>query len=98
MTKRSKVQLYEQIRRVHEREKLSIRALARRFGVHRREVRAALEELVKASPCVDSRPQLLMTLAGEGGTGKSRTLEAVHAFANALAKLPPWLAMSCAIS
>lgn len=46
MAKRSKVQLYEQIRRVHEREELSIRALARRFGVHRRDVRAALESAV----------------------------------------------------
>lgn len=36
------MQVYEQIRRVHERERLSIRALARRFGVHRRDVRAAL--------------------------------------------------------
>jgi len=36
------VQLYEQIRRVEEREGLSIRALSQRFGVHRRDVRAAL--------------------------------------------------------
>lgn len=36
------MQLYEQIRRVYEREQLPIRALARRFGVHRRDVRAAL--------------------------------------------------------
>jgi hypothetical protein len=42
------VQLYEQIRRVHEREQLSIRALAVRFGVHRRDVRAALESAVPA--------------------------------------------------
>jgi transposase len=48
MTKRSKVQLCEQIRRVHEREKLSIRALSRRFAVHRRDVRAALESAVPA--------------------------------------------------
>lgn len=34
--------LYEQIRRAHEREQVSIRELARRFGVHRRDVRAAL--------------------------------------------------------
>lgn len=38
--------LYEQIRRVHAREGLSIRELARRFGVHRREVRAALVSAV----------------------------------------------------
>ena len=42
------MQLYEQIRRVHEREQLPIRALARRFGVHRRDVRAALESAVPA--------------------------------------------------
>ena len=34
--------LYEQIRRAHDREGLSIRALAKRFGVHRRDVRRAL--------------------------------------------------------
>ncbi|HET9516990.1 MAG TPA: IS21 family transposase [Actinoplanes sp.] len=42
MARRSKVELYEQIRKVHEREQLSIRALAERFHVHRRDVRAAL--------------------------------------------------------
>ena len=42
MPKRSKVSLYEQIRRAHEREKLGIRELSRRFGVHRRDVRLAL--------------------------------------------------------
>jgi transposase len=42
MASRSKVQVYEQIRRVHDREGLSIRALAVRFRVHRRDVRAAL--------------------------------------------------------
>jgi transposase len=36
------VGLYEQIRRAHDREGLSIRGLARRFGVHRRDVRRAL--------------------------------------------------------
>lgn len=42
--------LYEQIRRAHERDQVSIRELARRFGVHRRDVRAAL-----ASPIPPSR-------------------------------------------
>ncbi len=42
MPKRSKVTLYEQIRKAHEREELSVRELARRFGVHRRDVRQAL--------------------------------------------------------
>ena len=34
--------LYEQIRKAHEREKLGIRQLSRRFGVHRRDIRQAL--------------------------------------------------------
>lgn len=38
----SKVELYEKIRLVRRDESLSVRALAARFGVHRREVRAAL--------------------------------------------------------
>jgi len=40
------VKLYEQIRKAHEREGLSIRELSRRFGVHRRDVRQALESAV----------------------------------------------------
>ena len=36
------MKLYENIRKAHERERLSIRELARRFGVHRRDVRRAL--------------------------------------------------------
>ena len=35
----SRVELFEQIRRDHDREGLSIHALARRYGVHRRTVR-----------------------------------------------------------
>ena len=38
----SRVELFEQIRRDRDREGLSIRALAQRFGVHRRAVRQAL--------------------------------------------------------
>jgi transposase len=40
------VELFEQIRRAHAREGLSIRELSRRFGVHRRDVRAALVSAV----------------------------------------------------
>lgn len=40
------MELYEQIRKAHEREELSIRALADRFHVHRRDVRAALASAV----------------------------------------------------
>jgi transposase len=39
---RSRVELFEQIRRDHEREGLSLHALSRRHGVHRRTVRQAL--------------------------------------------------------
>ena len=39
---RSRVGLFEQIRRDRDREGLSIRALAERHGVHRRAVRQAL--------------------------------------------------------
>lgn len=43
---RSKVELYEQIRKLHARERLSIRELSRRLGVHRRDVRAALASAI----------------------------------------------------
>lgn len=48
------MKLYEQIRKAHEREGLSVRELSRRFHVHRRDVRQALVSPVppprKASP------------------------------------------------
>ena len=46
--------LYEQIRRAHEREQSSVRELARRFRVHRRDVRQALASAV---PPARKRPQ-----------------------------------------
>ena len=46
--------LYEQIRRAHDRDDLSIRELARRFGVHRRDVRRALMSPV---PPARKRPE-----------------------------------------
>ena len=42
----SRVELFEQIRRDHDREGLSVRALAMRHGVHRRTVRQALASAV----------------------------------------------------
>jgi len=42
----SRVELFERIRRDHDREGLSQRALSRRYGVHRRTVRQALESAV----------------------------------------------------
>jgi len=46
---RSKVELFEQIRKAHEREGLSVRALAERFGTHRRTVRQAIASAVPPS-------------------------------------------------
>jgi transposase len=43
---RSRVELFEQIRRDHDRERLSQRELARGHGVHRRTVRQALSSAV----------------------------------------------------
>jgi transposase len=56
MVKRSKVELYEQIRLTHDRDELSIRALSKRFGVHRRMVRDALSSAVPAPRKVAERP------------------------------------------
>lgn len=50
------MKLYEQIRRVHEREQLSVRELARRFHVHRRDVRQALASAVPPERKVPERP------------------------------------------
>ena len=53
----SRVEQFEQIRRDHTREGLSIRELAKRHGVHRRAVRQALESAIpppKRAP--ESRP------------------------------------------
>jgi transposase len=49
------VEQFEQIRRDHAREELSIRELARRYGVHRRAVRQAL---VSAIPPAKSLPEM----------------------------------------
>jgi transposase len=56
MTKRSKVELYEQIRKAHERDELSIRGLAEQFGVHRRTVREALASPIPPSRKAVERP------------------------------------------
>jgi transposase len=42
----SRVELFERIRRDHDRDGLSLRALARRYGVHRRTVRQALASAI----------------------------------------------------
>ena len=60
MPKRSKVVLYEQIRRAHEREGLSIHELGRRFHVHRRTVREALSSPVPPARKVAERPAPLL--------------------------------------
>jgi transposase len=56
MPKRSRVKLYEQIRRSHERDGLSVRELARRFHVHRRDVRQALASAVPPERKKPQRP------------------------------------------
>jgi transposase len=56
MAKRSKVELYEQIRKAHDRDELSIRALAKRFGVHRRLVREALVAPIPPPRKMTERP------------------------------------------
>jgi len=56
MERRKKVELFEQIRRQHEVGGVSIRKLARHFGVHRRMVRQALKE---ALPPERKSPQRL---------------------------------------
>jgi len=55
------MELFEQIRRDHDREGLSIRALAARHGVHRRAVRAALAcpvPVAKRAPVGRRAPKL----------------------------------------
>ena len=63
MAKRSRVELFEQIRRARRREpEVSIRELGRRFGTHRRTVREALasavppprKPVVRPSPVLDA--------------------------------------------
>ena len=63
MAKRSKVELFEQIRRARRREpEVSIRELGRRFGTHRRTVREALasatptprKAVVRPAPVLDA--------------------------------------------
>jgi transposase len=56
MAKRSKVELYEQIRKARNNDELSIRELSRRFGVHRRAVREALASPTPPPRKVPERP------------------------------------------
>jgi transposase len=57
MPRRSKVELYEQIRKARQREEgVSIRELARRFHVHRRDVRYALASALPPPRTVAARP------------------------------------------
>ncbi len=46
MQRRPKVELFEQIRREYEFGEAKIRELARKFGVHRRDVRQAINDAV----------------------------------------------------
>ncbi|MDQ3145904.1 MAG: IS21 family transposase [Actinomycetota bacterium] len=56
MPKRSKVVLFEQMRKAHQRDGSSIHELSRRFGVHRRTVREALASPVPPERKVPEKP------------------------------------------
>lgn len=58
----SKVEVFEEIRLAHRDERLSVRALAVRFGVHRRDVRAAL---LSPIPPPRKRPVRAAPVSGE---------------------------------
>ncbi|MDQ4129679.1 MAG: hypothetical protein M3133_01585 [Actinomycetota bacterium] len=67
MPRRSKVELYEQIRKVRQREQsVSIRELARRFHVHRRDVRQALVSALPPPHQVPARPAPVLGAALPG--------------------------------
>src|SRR6266542_3308190 len=57
MKRRSKVELFERIRRAYEFEKKSIRAIARQYGVHRRTVRQAIANAIPPDRKTPQRPQ-----------------------------------------
>lgn len=63
MQRRSKVELFERIRRDSRLEGLSIRALAHRHGVHRRMVREALASAVPAERKTPQRMATVLTVA-----------------------------------
>ena len=70
---RSRVEVFEAIRRDHRRDELSIRALADRHHVHRRTVRQALESAVPspresrvfAAPVLDPVKPLIDAMRGD---------------------------------
>ncbi len=70
---RSRVELFEAIRRDHRRDELSIRALADKHGVHRRTVRQALENAMpperktpaRAAPKLDPAKALIEAMLTE---------------------------------
>ena len=69
--RRAKVELYEEIRREYEHGAGTIRAVARKMGVHRREVRKALASAVPAERKIPERerPKLaaaISFIAAEG--------------------------------
>jgi transposase len=57
MSARSKVELFEQIRKAHAREEVSIRELSRQFDVHRRTVRQAIASAIPPPRKQTSRRQ-----------------------------------------
>lgn len=61
--RRAKVELYEQIRREYEHGAGTIRAVARKLGVHRREVRKALASAMPAERKIPERDRPKLGLA-----------------------------------
>jgi transposase-like protein len=53
--RRTKMELYEQIRREYEHGSGTIREVSRKLGVHRREVRKALSSAIPAARKVPER-------------------------------------------
>ena len=57
MDRRTKVELFEQLRREYEFGVGTISGVASKFGVHRRQVRQALQSCVPPPPAVLVRPR-----------------------------------------
>jgi transposase len=62
-SRRSKMELYEQIRREYEHGSGTIREVSRKLGVHRREVRKALSSAIPAARKVPERDHPKLALA-----------------------------------